>query len=146
MADKNETEKYFEYRCRKGLERRGLSGRKEYEERLTYEIGVIKAAGFVDYFLVVQDIVNWALSMGIPVGPGRGSGAGSLVSYVLGITHLDPIKYGLIFERFLNPGRSGMLDLELPKDKCVSSSDLTGKEILDILESGGLDDPRLKGI
>ncbi len=82
-------------------------------ERLDYELGVIEKTGFADYFLIVQDFVNWAKERGIVVGPGRGSAAGSLVSYVLGITDLDPLKYDLLFERFLNPDRISMPDIDL---------------------------------
>lgn len=113
MATEQERKEYFEYRCWKGLSQRGLSGKKEYEDRLKYEIGIIQSMAFSDYFLVVADIINWSTSVGIPVGPGRGSGVGSLVTYSLRITHLDPIKYGLIFERFLNPSRVSMPDLDL---------------------------------
>jgi DNA polymerase-3 subunit alpha len=82
-------------------------------ERLDYELEVIKKTGFADYFLIVQDFVNWAKERGIVVGPGRGSAAGSLVSYVLGITDIDPLKYDLLFERFLNPDRISMPDIDL---------------------------------
>lgn len=82
-------------------------------ERLDYELGVIKKTGFADYFLIVQDFVNWAKERSIVVGPGRGSAAGSLVSYVLSITDLDPLKYDLLFERFLNPDRISMPDIDL---------------------------------
>ncbi|TRZ64451.1 MAG: DNA polymerase III subunit alpha [Spirochaetia bacterium] len=82
-------------------------------ERLDYELGVIEKTGFADYFLIVQDFVNWAKERGIVVGPGRGSAAGSLVSYVLGITDLDPLKYDLLFERFLNPDRISMPDIDM---------------------------------
>ncbi len=82
-------------------------------ERLNYELDVIKKTGFADYFLIVQDIVSWAKSHGIVVGPGRGSAAGSLVSYVLGITDVDPLKYELLFERFLNPDRIQMPDIDI---------------------------------
>ncbi|MBI2592636.1 MAG: DNA polymerase III subunit alpha [Candidatus Colwellbacteria bacterium] len=85
----------------------------EVKERLDYELGVIEKTGFADYFLIVQDFVNWAKRHGIVVGPGRGSAAGSLVSYVLGITGVDPLKYDLIFERFLNPDRISMPDIDL---------------------------------
>jgi DNA polymerase-3 subunit alpha len=86
---------------------------KEYHERLDYEIGVIKKMGFPGYFLIVQDIVSSAKEMGVRVGPGRGSAVGSLVSYSLGITELDPLKYDLIFERFLNPERISMPDIDI---------------------------------
>lgn len=89
---------------------------KTIYERITYEMGVIKQMGFPNYFLVVADIVNWAKKNGILVGPGRGSAAGSLVSFVLKITEVDPIKYGLPFERFLVPGRKSMPDIDLDID------------------------------
>jgi DNA polymerase-3 subunit alpha len=82
-------------------------------ERLNYELKVIEKTGFADYFLIVQDIVKWAKERGIVVGPGRGSAAGSLISYVLGITDLDPLKYDLLFERFLNPDRIAMPDIDI---------------------------------
>ena len=85
----------------------------QYRERLKYEIGVIDQMGFVGYFLIVQDFINWAKSKSIPVGPGRGSGAGSLASYCLKITDLDPIKNFLLFERFLNPERISMPDFDV---------------------------------
>ncbi|MEK7478899.1 MAG: DNA polymerase III subunit alpha, partial [Patescibacteria group bacterium] len=85
----------------------------ETKKRLDYEMDVVKKTGFVDYFLIVQDFVNWAKERGIAVGPGRGSAAGSIVSYILGITDLDPIQYGLMFERFLNPERISMPDIDL---------------------------------
>ncbi|MDE2144962.1 MAG: DNA polymerase III subunit alpha, partial [Patescibacteria group bacterium] len=86
---------------------------EEEKERLEYEISVIGKTGFEDYFLIVQDYVNWAKDHGIVVGPGRGSAAGSFVSYVLGITGVNPIKYGLLFERFLNPERISMPDIDI---------------------------------
>jgi DNA polymerase-3 subunit alpha len=82
-------------------------------ERLEYELAVIEKTGFADYFLIVQDFINWAKERGIVVGPGRGSAAGSLVSYVLRITDVDPLKYDLLFERFLNPDRISMPDIDL---------------------------------
>jgi len=87
-------------------------GTQEYRDRLEYELRIINEMGFPTYFLVVQDFINWAKNNGIPVGPGRGSGAGSLVCYCTGITGVDPIKYGLYFERFLNPARMGSPNLE----------------------------------
>jgi len=86
---------------------------KEMRDRLEYEIGVIEKTGFADYFLIVQDLIHWAKMHGIAVGPGRGSAAGSLVSYVLDITDIDPLKYGLLFERFLNPERIQMPDIDI---------------------------------
>ena len=82
-------------------------------ERLNYELEIIEKTGFADYFLIVQDFVNWAKERGIVCGPGRGSAAGSLVSYILGITDIDPLKYDLLFERFLNPERISMPDIDL---------------------------------
>src|SRR5436305_1895289 len=85
---------------------------RAYEERLALELGVITSMGFAGYFLIVADFINWAKAQGIPVGPGRGSAAGSLVAYALGITDLDPIEHGLLFERFLNLERKQMLDID----------------------------------
>ncbi len=82
-------------------------------ERIHFEVGVIEKMGFADYFLIVQDLINWAKDRGIVVGPGRGSAAGSIVSYILGITDIDPIKFGLLFERFLNPDRIQMPDIDI---------------------------------
>src|SRR5687767_12174779 len=84
-----------------------------YRARLTLELGVIQKMGFSGYFLIVQDFINWAKKANIPVGPGRGSGAGSLVAYALRITDLDPIPYNLLFERFLNPERVSMPDFDI---------------------------------
>ena len=95
------------------LPKRFSSPTDEIKERLEYELGVIEKTGFADYFLIVQDFINWAKSHGIVVGPGRGSAAGSLVSYVLGITDVDPLKYNLLFERFLNPERISMPDIDI---------------------------------
>jgi DNA polymerase-3 subunit alpha len=97
-----------------GLEKRfGSSIEPHVRERLEFELGVIKQAGFSGYFLIVQDFVNWAKNRGIFVGPGRGSAAGSLVSYALKITNVDPLKYNLLFERFLNPARISQPDIDL---------------------------------
>jgi DNA polymerase-3 subunit alpha len=92
-----------------------------YEERLEREIGVIQSMGFSGYFLIVSDFMKWAVAHGVPVGPGRGSGAGSLVAWSLMITGLDPLKYGLIFERFLNPERVSMPDFDI--DFCQERRD-----------------------
>ncbi len=86
---------------------------EELQKRLDYEMAVIEKTGFADYFLIVQDFINWAKERGIVVGPGRGSAAGSLVSYVLGITDINPLQYGLLFERFLNPERISMPDIDM---------------------------------
>jgi DNA polymerase-3 subunit alpha len=113
MTDQQQLFDYFLFRCEKGMKQRGLAGIPEYEERLTYEQGVIRDMDFVGYMLLVSDIVTWCIEKGIVVGPGRGSSAGSIVAYILQITHLDPLKYGLIFERFLNPNRVSMCDVDL---------------------------------
>src|SRR5690606_12863381 len=84
-----------------------------YLERLQWECKTIIQMGFPGYFLIVQDFINWGKNNGVPVGPGRGSGAGSLVAYSLGITDLDPIRYDLLFERFLNPERVSMPDFDI---------------------------------
>ena len=108
---------YLRKLCEKGfLERYGE--RPEVHEQMDYELGVIEKMGFVDYFLIVQDFINYAKSRDIPVGPGRGSAAGSVVSYCLHITDVDPIKYSLFFERFLNPERVSMPDIDV--DFCVN--------------------------
>jgi DNA polymerase-3 subunit alpha len=95
--------------------------RKEYEARLAYELGVINQMGFPGYFLIVSDFIGWSKEQGIPVGPGRGSGAGSLVAWALLITDLDPIRFGLLFERFLNPERVSMPDFDI--DFCQDRRD-----------------------
>ena len=95
------------------IQRYGNDIPKEIRDREEYELSVIKKMGYVDYFLIVWDYINWAKSHGIPVGPGRGSGAGSIVAYSIGITDIDPIKYSLIFERFLNPERISMPDFDV---------------------------------
>jgi len=89
------------------------AAREVYEERLDFELGVIEQKGFPGYFLIVADFVKWAKERGIPVGPGRGSGAGSLAAYALTITDLDPLRYGLLFERFLNPERESTPDFDI---------------------------------
>ncbi len=103
---KEQDYKVFEDLCWAGFKKRELSG-KEYEDRLTYEIQVINEMGFPSYFLVVQDYINWSKEHGIQVGSARGSSAGSLAAYCIGITEVEPIKYGLLFQRFLNKGRAG---------------------------------------
>ena len=111
---------YLNYLCEKGLKERygdrnlpaGETG-QTLGERLEYELGVIRKMGYVDYFLIVWDFINYAKSNDIPVGPGRGSAAGSIVSYCLKITNIDPIRYNLLFERFLNPERVSMPDIDI---------------------------------
>ena len=95
------------------LNKLGLDNNQQYLDRLEYELNVIKTMGYSDYFLLVQDYVNWSKNKGILVGPGRGSAAGSLVSYLLNITEVDPLKYDLQFERFLNPSRTSMPDIDV---------------------------------
>lgn len=104
---------YLRELCEKGLEERYPNASKAIRERLDYELSVIGKMGFESYFLIVWDFVHYARQHGIPVGPGRGSAAGSLVSYCLGITELDPLAYDLIFERFLNPGRKELPDIDI---------------------------------
>ncbi len=104
---------YFERLCREGFARRYPEGSAEYEKQLEFEMQTIRNMGFVDYFLIVSDFIGYAKRAGIPVGPGRGSAAGSMVSYCLAITEIDPMKYGLYFERFLNPGRVTMPDIDV---------------------------------
>src|SRR5687767_8382897 len=124
-------EDYLRSRAAEGLESRmpGLfpdpaQRQKEmarYRERLEFEIKTIQQMGFAGYFLIVADFINWAKNNGVPVGPGRGSGAGSLVAYSLGITDLDPLRYNLLFERFLNPERVSMPDFDI--DFCQDGRD-----------------------
>lgn len=124
---------YMDHLSREGLEKRLAflyadvkerdARRPEYVERLDYELETIKKMGFPGYFLIVQDFINWSKRNGVPVGPGRGSGAGSLVAYALGITDLDPLHYGLLFERFLNPERVSMPDFDV--DFCQHNRDRT---------------------
>lgn len=103
---------YLEHITREGMKKRYVNP-DVYEERLMYELDTIRSMGFVDYFLIVWDYVAFARKSGIMVGPGRGSAAGSIVAYALSITNIDPIKYGLLFERFLNPERVSMPDIDI---------------------------------
>lgn len=111
--DNKDPKSYLYELCELGMKKRFGEPSADVRQRLEYELRVIEEMGFIAYFLIVADFVNYARSQGIPVGPGRGSAAGSLVSYLLGITNLDPLKYGLIFERFLNPGRKSMPDIDI---------------------------------
>ena len=112
--------------CDKGLEKRyGKKLPKEIQKRAEYELGIIKKMGYVDYYLIVWDFIHYAKTNGIPVGPGRGSGAGSILAYAIEITDIDPIKYGLLFERFLNPERISMPDFD------VDFSDERRQEVID---------------
>ncbi len=103
---------YLKELCYRGLEQRYENITEKLKDRLEYELGVIKTMGYVDYFLIVWDFIRFARENKIMTGPGRGSGAGSIVAYTLGITKIDPIKYNLIFERFLNPERISMPDID----------------------------------
>lgn len=105
---------WFSALCRKGFEERyGKNPPPEYAERLNYELDVINRMGYVDYYLIVHDFIKHARDVGIPVGPGRGSGAASICAYCIGITGIDPMKYNLLFERFLNPERVSMPDFDV---------------------------------
>jgi len=116
-AGETDGDAYFEKLCRRGFAQRYPDGSREYLDRLEMEMGVIRQMGFVDYFLIVSDFIGYAKRQGIPVGPGRGSAAGSMVAYCMHITELDPMKYGLYFERFLNPERVTMPDIDI--DFCI---------------------------
>ena len=105
-------EGYFRELCYNGFRERYPDEPKEYADRLEYEIGVISSMGYVNYYLIVWDFIRYAKEQGIPVGPGRGSGAGSIAAYCMHITEVDPMKYSLIFERFLNPERVSMPDFD----------------------------------
>ena len=132
---------YIEKLCKDGLLKKYGKDEKDYSElsdeiksRAEYELGVIKKMGYVDYFLIVWDYINYAKTHGIPVGPGRGSGAGSIVAYAIGITDIDPLKYNLLFERFLNPERISMPDFDV--DFCYEKRD---KVIQYVCEKYGYD-------
>lgn len=104
---------YLNKLCSEGMKERYPNDDGGLAKKMDYELGVIRDMGYVDYFLIVWDFINWARENGIPVGPGRGSAAGSIVSYCLHITNIDPIKYNLLFERFLNPERVSMPDIDI---------------------------------
>ena len=112
--DGSDNLEFFRRLCQEGLARRyGEDPPQEYRDRLEYEIRVISQMGYVNYYLIVWDFIRYARSVGIPVGPGRGSGAGSLAAYCVGITNVDPMRYDLLFERFLNPERVSMPDFDI---------------------------------
>lgn len=126
---------WFANLCRKGLkERYGDSPPQEYIDRLEYELGIIDKMGYTDYYLIVHDFIRHAKSVGIPVGPGRGSGAASICAYCIGITGIDPMKYNLLFERFLNPERVSMPDFDV--DFCFERR---GEVIDYVIEKYGAD-------
>ena len=125
---------YLRKQCLEGFPKRYPHPTEEHRERLEYELGVISSMGFVDYFLIVADFIGYAKRNGIPVGPGRGSGAASIVAYCLGITDIDPLKYDLYFERFLNPERVSMPDFDV--DFCPNRR----QEVIDyVVEKYGAD-------
>jgi DNA polymerase-3 subunit alpha len=135
-ADKGKTEaELLREKSHAGLERRLRSGKKlfasedEYRKRLDYELGIIERMEFPGYFLIVNDFIEWSLANDIPVGLGRGSGAGSLVAYALNITGLDPLQFGLLFERFLNPERVSMPDFDI--DFCTDGR----KDVIDYVRN-----------
>ena len=113
-----DNEAYLRSLCEEGLKNRYENPTPEAKARLEYELSVISRMGYVNYYLIVWDFIRYARSVGIPVGPGRGSGAGSLAAYCIGITGIDPLKYNLLFERFLNPERVSMPDFDI--DFCVA--------------------------
>lgn len=122
---------YFAEKSREGLAKKfnGTNNLEEYKDRLEYEISVINQMGFAGYFLIVADFINWSKNHDIPVGPGRGSGAGSLVAYALGITDVDPLKHELLFERFLNPERVSLPDFDV--DFCMDGRDRVIDYVID---------------
>ncbi|MEN2774640.1 DNA polymerase III subunit alpha [Acetivibrio clariflavus] len=113
VPDDKDAYEYLKELCYDGLKRHYGENIEDKIDRLEYELSVIKQMGYVDYFLIVSDFIRYAKDRGIPVGPGRGSAAGSLVAYCLGITNIDPLKYNLLFERFLNPERITMPDIDI---------------------------------
>ena len=127
-------EQYFRELCEKGFRERYDNPPREYRDRLEYEIGVISRMGYVNYYLIVWDFIRYAKEQGIPVGPGRGSGAASIVAYCMHITEVDPMKYALIFERFLNPERVSMPDFDT--DFC---QERRGEVIAYVMEKYGAD-------
>ncbi len=134
VPDNMTSQEYLRKLCFEGLKRRYPKDAGEIAEKLEYELSVIEGMGFVDYFLIVWDFINYAREHDIMVGPGRGSAAGSIVSYCLGITNIDPIKYSLLFERFLNPERVSMPDIDI--DFCFERR----QEVIDyVVEKYGKD-------
>ncbi|MFA7662696.1 MAG: DNA polymerase III subunit alpha [Patescibacteria group bacterium] len=132
VPDNLTDEAYLSLLCQQGIEKKyrddPTADFKVIDERLEYELGVIEKTGFASYFLIVQDFVTWAKNQGIVVGPGRGSAAGSIVSYLLDITTIDPLKYNLLFERFLNPERISMPDIDL------DFADVRRQEVIEYVE------------
>ena len=129
LNGEGDPDNYLKKICLEGLNNRYTQITPTIQQRLDYELGIIKKMGFAGYFLITQDFVNYAKSNKIPVGPGRGSAVGSLVSYSLGITDLDPLKYNLLFERFLNPDRISMPDIDI--DFCIDGRE----KVIDYIKS-----------
>lgn len=147
------TEDYLVKRAKEGLEERlaflfpdeeeRVKRRPEYDERLETELQVINQMGFPGYFLIVMEFIQWSKDNGVPVGPGRGSGAGSLVAYALKITDLDPLEFDLLFERFLNPERVSMPDFDV--DFCMEKRDQVIEHVADMYGRGcGIADYHLR--
>lgn len=130
-----DNKEFFYDLCHKGFkEKYGENANEKLKERLEYELNVITQMGYIDYFLIVYDFINYAKQNDIPVGPGRGSGAGSICAYCIGITGIDPIKYNLLFERFLNPERVSMPDFDI--DFCIEKR----QKVIDyVISKYGLD-------
>ena len=134
-ADSHSSTDYFRQSCRSGLRQRlaehaiETTKHEDYWQRLEQEMTVIEASNFIGYFLIVADFVLWAKNQKIPVGPGRGSGAGSLVAFCLGITEVDPLHYDLLFERFLNKGRTSMPDFDI--DFCIDGRERVIQYVID---------------
>lgn len=129
MANYTNQDLYLAYTVEKRLRQRGLADNLVYVSRAKEEFDIFVEMGFSRYFLVVMDFIDAAKAMGIPCGPGRGSGAGCLVTYLLGITLVDPIKYDLHFERFLNPGRGSQISIEIREH---SYSEIDGLDFNDL--------------
>ncbi len=136
---------YLEKLCLEGMKHRYGAESIRHMDRLKYELSVIRKMGFSAYFLIVWDFVHWAKNNGVPVGPGRGSGAGAIVSYALGITDICPMKYGLLFERFLNPDRRSMPDLDIDfsdggRDRVIEyvRNKYGGKSVAQIITFGSM--------
>jgi len=117
VPEQHSVDSYLEELCLNGIGWRYGEMTAEIRERLYFELGVIKQMGYSEYFLIVWDFIHFSRENNIPVGPGRGSAAGSIVAYVLGITNIDPLRYDLLFERFLNPERVSMPDIDI--DFCI---------------------------
>lgn len=140
IPDGSDTETWFKRIAEEGLEKRLAAildpaapdyadRKKPYEQRLAHELGVINQMGYASYYLIVMEFIQWARQQDIPVGPGRGSGAGSLVAYALQITNIDPLEYDLVFERFLNPHRLSLPDFDI--DFCMEQRDQVIQHVID---------------